>query len=121
MNEEQLNKIINDSDQYEQEKEYSLIGMLGDFYSKKMLSIVILIWSMGIIFMAGAVYSAIQFFHTDNTKTEILYGVLFLTFIQWVGLLKIFAWQIISRNSIKREIKRLELRIAKLSLANEKS
>jgi hypothetical protein len=29
--------------------------------------------------------------------------------------MKIFAWQMLARNSIKREIKRLELRIAELA------
>jgi hypothetical protein len=32
-----------------------------------------------------------------------------------MAIMKIFAWQMIHRNSIKREIKRLELRIAELS------
>ena len=33
----------------------------------------------------------------------------------WIGSMKIFAWEMIHRNSIRREIKRLELRIAELS------
>ena len=115
MNEEEIKKIIESSEQYDKAKEYSLLGMVGDFYTRKMLSMVILIWSMGILFIAGAIYSGVRFFKTDDTRYQIMYAVIFITLIQWVGWLKVFAWQIIHRNSIKRNIKRLELRIAQLS------
>ena len=119
MDKDELNRIINDSDDYDPAQEYSLMTMLSDFYSKKMLSVVILIWTMGIIFMAGAIYSAVKFFQTDNTQAHIMYAVIFLTLIQWVGLLKIMAWQIIHRNNIRRELKRLELRVAQLNRTAE--
>lgn len=115
MNEQEIKKIIEDTEQYDKTKEYSLLGMVGDFYTRKMLSMVIFVWSMGILFMAGAIYSGIEFFKTESTQYQIMYAVIFMTLIQWVGLLKTFAWQLIHRNSIKRNLKRLELRIAELS------
>jgi len=80
-----------------------------------MLPTVVLVWGMGITFMAGAIVSAVMFFATEQVQYQIMWAVIFLTCIQWVGSMKIFAWQMIHRNGIKREIKRLELRIAELS------
>ena len=44
-----------------------------------------------------------------------MYATLFLICVGAVFLLKVYAWEIIHRNSIKREIKRLEIRIAQLT------
>ena len=113
MNEEQIKKIIEDN--YDESRENTIWSMVGDFYNRKMLSTVILVWSLGIIFMIGAVLSGVKFFRTSDTQYQMMYAVIFLTCLQWVSSLKIFAWQMIHRNSIKREIKRLELRIAELN------
>jgi hypothetical protein len=110
---EQIKKIIEDD--YDDSRQEGLMSMARDFYNKKMLNMVVLVWSLGIIFMAGAVYSGIEFFGTDEIRYQIMYAVIFMTCLQWVGSLKIFAWQVIHRNNIKREIKRLELTIAELN------
>lgn len=113
MNEEEIKKIINGS--YDDSKEDTIRSMLGDFYNRKMASTVIFIWVWGIAFMAGAFYSAFKFFGTDETQLQIMYATIFVSLLLWIAILKIFAWQMIHRNSIKREIKRLELSIAELS------
>ena len=114
MNDEQIRKIIDGPQDYDDSKEDSLCSMLSDFYSRKMLSTAILVWFWGIVFVAGAVYSAVRFFAADQTKDQIMYAALFICLVHFVGLMKVFAWQMIARNSIKREVKRLELRIAEL-------
>lgn len=115
MNDEQIRKIIDGPQDYDDSKEDSLRSMLADFYSRRMLSTAILVWFWGIVFVAGAVYSAVRFFAADQTKDQIMYAALFICLVHFVGLMKVFAWQMIARNSIKREIKRLELRIAELT------
>lgn len=113
MNEEQIQKMLTDT--YEESKANTLHSMLKDFYNRKMRSIVVLIWSMAVLFIIGAIVCAVMFAKADQVKSLILYATLFIVFAHWVDLLKIFAWQMIHRNSIKREIKRLEIRIAELS------
>ena len=115
MDEKEIRKIIEDN--YDDSRENTIWSMTGDFYSRKMLSMVILVWGMAIIFMAVAIFSGIMFFRTGEIQYQIMYAVIFLTCVQWIGLIKIFAWQLIHRNGIKREIKRLELRIAELNEA----
>jgi len=113
MNEEEIKKVI--SEEYDQARENTLMSMARDFYNKKMRSIVILVWTFALIFVAVAVYCGIQFFKTDQVKSLIMYATIFIVCAHWVDLMKIFAWQMIHRNSIKREIKRLELRLAELN------
>lgn len=115
MNQDELKKIIDNSDEYDQNRQDGLRGMIGDFYTRKMLPIIVLVWGFGIACMAGAVVSAVLFFAAEEVQYQIVWAVIFLTCIQWVGLMKIFAWQMIHRNSIKREIKRLELRIVDMA------
>ena len=113
MTSEQIRRILDDD--YDPARENVFISMVKDFYSRKMLSIVILVWAFAIVFFAGAAYCGIQFLHADDTKSQIMYAALFVLFVEGISLMKIFAWQMIAKNGISREIKRLELRIAELS------
>jgi len=106
MNEEQIKKNINDT--CIESKEDSIWSMASDFYSKKMLSLIILVWIWAVIFFAGATYCGIKFFKTDQTKSQIMYAALFVCCFQGICLMKIFAWQMIHKQGIKREIKKLK-------------
>lgn len=117
MNDEQIKKIIDD---YDEPREETLRSMARDFYSRKMLSVVILVWIFAIVFIAAGTYVATEFFKTDDIQYQIMYAAIFLSCFYGLGLMKIFAWLMIHRNSIKREIKRLELRIAELNEAVKK-
>jgi hypothetical protein len=113
MNEEQLKKMIDDT--YEDSKEDTIRSMIGDFYNKKMLSTILFVWAYGLAIIGLAVFSGIRYFRVDAVKYQIMYAAIFICCIQFIALIKVFAWQMIHRNSIKREIKRLELRIAELN------
>ena len=113
MNEEQINKIIDDT--YDDSEGDTYWSMAKDFYNKKTFTIAIALWAFALIFLSGAVFSAVMFFTTDITQYHVMYAALFITFMLFFSMIKIFAWQMIHRNNIKREIKRLELRIAELT------
>jgi uncharacterized membrane protein YbjE (DUF340 family) len=113
MNEEEIKKIINGS--YDDSKEDTIRSMASDFYSRKMLSTAILVWIWAIVFLVGAFYSAFKFFRTDETQLQIMYASIFVPCVVSVGFMKVFAWGMLHRHSIKREIKKLELRIAELN------
>ncbi len=110
---EQIRKIIDDS--YDASKEESLLAIAGEFYSRRMLSITILMWVWGLLFIALAVYGAMQFFRAGETRAQILYAVLFVVGFDGVGQTKMMFGQLVHRQSIKRDLKRLELRVAELS------
>ena len=113
MNEEEIKKIIDGT--YDDSEEDTIRSIVSDFYSRRLLSTAILVWIWAIIFFAGAVYSAVQFSKTNDTKSQIMYAAIFVPCVLAIGFMKVFAWGMVHRHSIKREIKRLELRIVELS------
>lgn len=115
MNNERIKRIVEDT--YDDSREDTVWSMLSDFYNRKMLSFVILLWVWAIIFIVGSVYCGIQFFKAEQTKNLIMYAAVFVCLVHGIGLIKIFAWQIIHKNGLRRAIKRLELRIAELAEA----
>ena len=110
---DKLTEMSNET--YDESKEGTIRSMIGDFYNRKMASVIILVWVFGLIFIVIAVLSGVEFFVSEQTKDLVMYAVIFLASIHFIGLMKLFAWMMIHRNSIKREIKRLELRIAELT------
>jgi hypothetical protein len=109
MDQEQINKMIETNDD---SGEDGILAMVRDFYSKKMLPVVIIVWVWAIIFIAGVVYCGSKFLGAGEVKQQIMYASIFICCFQGICLMKIFAWQMISRNNINRKIKKLELRIA---------
>lgn len=104
MDENEIRKIVEDT--CNESKEDSIWSMATDFYSN-MLSVVILVWIWALIFIAGAVCCGVAFYKTDQTKFQIMYAALFVCCFEGICLMKIFAWQMIHRQGIKREIRRL--------------
>ena len=113
MSNEQIRKIIEDS--YDDSKEETLRAIGRDFYSRRFRSAAIFAWAWSIAFIALAVYSAMQFFKADQTQGQIMYAALFILGAHGVGLMKILAWEMLHRHGVRREIKRLELRVVELS------
>jgi hypothetical protein len=91
--------------------------MFSDFYNRKMLPIVIVAWAFFLVVAVVAVLAAMRFFASDQVKDLIAYATLFLICCMCFCLLKIFAWQMIHRNGLKRHIKSLEQRVAELARA----
>ena len=93
-------------------KEDTLCSMVGEFYNRKMLPIIALTWGWFLVILALAIFSAARFFEADDAKSQIMYAAVFVCCFQLFILIKIFAWQMIHRVSIKRAIRRLETRVA---------
>lgn len=68
-----------------------------------------------LITMILLVTSGYQFFQAESTRAMIAWASAFVTCAVATGLLKIWFWLELNKNSVTREIKRLELQIANLS------
>ncbi len=119
MNDTDIRKMIDDT--YDESREGSIHSMVSEFYSRRMGWTAVFVWVVALVLLIGAVFSAVRFFGAEEAKSQILYATLFLTFFYWLGLIKIFAWQMVHRNSIAREIKRLALHIAELAKSLDKA
>lgn len=115
---EQIQKTFNDA--YDESNENTILSMLKEFYNRQMSTVVAIVWLWAVIFIAGAVFCAIMFFKTDQTSDQIMFAAIFICCWQGLGLIKTFAWQMIHRNAVKRQMNRLELRIAELSQKMDK-
>lgn len=68
-----------------------------------------------IVFVILAVITATQFFRVDGTRELIAYATLFLICVVASAFIKLWYWMLLIKNSVIREIKRLELQIAELT------
>jgi len=115
MNDEQIKKIIDSPEEYDDTKEESYISWARFWFKSSQRWAIILVFAHFSFFIALAILCGILFLITDSTKYQIMYAAFFVCLVLIAYLIKVFAWVLTSRNSIKREIKRLELRIAELA------
>ena len=64
---------------------------------------------------AVQIWCAFQFFAAETTQAWIGWATGFLTLFLWVVMMKIWFWLELLRNSVTREVKRLELQVALLN------
>ena len=67
------------------------------------------------VFFGLSLFALYGFFHAEGTRSLIAWASGFLWSSLAVAMLKIWFWMEIQRNSVVREIKRLELQVANLS------
>ncbi|NQY29073.1 MAG: hypothetical protein HRT69_06335 [Flavobacteriaceae bacterium] len=100
--------------------EQNLFQMLGGLFEGKMKWI-ILIMNIVIMSVFGFfIYCGIQFFNTDVTNELIKWGVAGTFCMLIISMLKLFLWNQMDKNSLKRELKRIELQISFLANKMEK-
>lgn len=63
----------------------------------------------------AAVWAALSFFRVETTRDWILYASIFLMSALGVSLLKIWFWMEMNHHAQIREIKRLELQVARIA------
>jgi fumarate reductase subunit D len=96
----------------EERPKESLKSMLRNFYS--LGHVAAFAWFMGVIFLVLTVIFAVMFFRVASTREQIMYATLFLTGMMMLALMKIFAWQMMHRTAIRRDLRRIADRLAAL-------
>jgi len=115
MNDEQIKKIIDSPDEYDDAKEESYIAWARFWFKNSQQWAIILVFAHFFFFLGLAIISGILFMVSQTTKYQIMYAAFFVCLFLIAYLIKVFAWIMVSRNSLKRDIKRLELRIVELA------
>jgi hypothetical protein len=88
----------------------TLAGVVADMVRNQSLYLMAFPWIFTFVFLGVAVYSAVQFFAAHEPKDWILYATLFLGALIILAILKLWFYLVWLRNSLMREIKRMELR-----------
>lgn len=100
---------------YDKLDEQNVFQMLGGLFKGKNRWIMVLFNIVMLIAFILLIYCVIQFFNTDITNELIKWSVAGVICILMISMLKIFLWLQMDKNSIKRELKRLELQVSNLS------
>ena len=77
------------------------------------LSILMLIVQLALF--ALAIASVVWFFEAESTRMQVFHAASFLWLMSAMGMIKAWFWMQIHRNRVVREIKRLELQVARLA------
>ena len=88
--------------------------MLGMFHGR-LWWLNVLVFVFQLLFMGLTVWAGWSFFGATVVRDQILFATVFLWGVGVIGMFKIWFWMVMNRNSVIREIKRLELQVARLS------
>ena len=69
----------------------------------------------GVVFMVLGILAAVRFFHATEIRDMLLWAAACVICICSVSMMKIWYWMELNKNALAREIKRLELQIARLA------
>ena len=109
-----LRKVNGEAD-YDIGQEETLFQMVGRSFRGRQWWMTCIAWVYLFLFTGVAVFAAVRFFGVETTRDQILYATIFAVTAAMAMGVKMWYWTILNRNSIQREIKRLELRITKLT------
>lgn len=118
---EKIDEIIKEALTQEEAKFYNeldeqnLFQMLGGLFSGKLKWLILLINIIILIFFVVFVYCVVQFINVNETDDLIKWTVYGSYSMFIVASLKMFLFMQMDKNSIKRELKRIELQISILS------
>ena len=87
---------------YDELDEQNLIEMLGGIYKGKLGWLVVILNIVIVAVFVLFIYCAIQYFSTDNTNELIRWSVAGTFCMIVVGMLKLFVWMQMDKNSILR-------------------
>ena len=67
-----------------------------------------------LVYLCLCIWSAYRFFGAEATRDQILFATGFLAGLGVTIAFKIWFWMVLNRNAVLREVKRLELQVARL-------
>ena len=91
-----------------------LIEQVAATFRTRMRAWVVLSWCLTAVSAAVAAWAASAFFRAATTRDWVMYATVFQVAAITVVMLKIWYWMEVNRNTHTREIKRLEIQVAKL-------
>ena len=91
-----------------------LIEQVAATFRTRMRVWVLLIWCLTAVWAAVAVWAASLFLRAATARDWIMYATVFQFAAISVAMLKIWYWMEVNRNTHTREIKRVEVQVAKL-------
>ncbi len=95
--------------------EPSIYEMLMETFRGRHRWLVFLTMFWTIVFMVLGVLSVIRFFRAEEMRDMLMWAAASAFLLSGVSMMKVWYWMELNKNSVTREIKRLELQIARLA------
>lgn len=97
--------------------EQGLFEMVAETFRGRHRWLVVLVWFYSVVFFGLTIFTAIRFFQVDATSVRelIAWAIAFVFCFSAVTMLKMWYFMEMNKNSTIREIKRVELQIARLA------
>jgi uncharacterized membrane protein YcjF (UPF0283 family) len=92
-----------------------LLDQVAATFRTRMRLWIVLIWCLTALCAAAAVWAASRFFRAATTRDWIMYATMVEVAATAVVMLKLWYWMEMNRHTHTREIKRLEILVAKLA------
>lgn len=90
-------------------------GQIRDMMRGTSLRLTIFAYFIMMIETGFCVFTAIRFFRAETTQMQIAWAVGFVIAFIALGAIKLWFWMLANRNAIIREVKRVEIQLARLS------
>ena len=105
----------------ELEREQSMLQMISDSFRGRHRWLIVVAFVMVLVYMGLMVVSAIRFFSVEGVREMLLWGGLFGVSLLAITATKMWYFMELNKNSVTREVKRVELQIAQLAKELRKS
>lgn len=122
---EKVEKLIKEALSKEDAKYYSdleeqnFIVQYGQMFKGKQGFFTVMTTLMIFVFLGVTIYCFMQFMDSSETKDQILYATIIIMSVFSIGMLKLWNWMQMDKNTVIREMKRLELQVAVLVEKNK--
>jgi len=98
----------------ELEKEPGMKQQMMGVFKGKLGWMSVIGWIESIVFLVLMIMAIVKFLDAQDVKWRIFYATGFLVLSMVMVLIKVWFWMLMHRNAIRRDIKRLELRMQEL-------
>jgi uncharacterized membrane protein YciS (DUF1049 family) len=95
--------------------EQSIPQMVIDSFRSRHRWLFVVAFTEGIVLFVLEFVVAYQFFHAESTREMLAWATGFVSCLFVIAMIKVWYWMELNKNSLAREIKRLELELANLS------
>ena len=121
LNSDEIRNALEANGDYDLGRGETLRHMLAESFKGKTRWMAIIAAVYIVAFGALMVYAGVMAFLVDSLEELIMYVALFLVAANITAILKLWFWMMMNRNSVLREVKRLELRIVELAARLDKT
>jgi len=112
---DKLRRALDNGKPIEFDREETLRQMMVQTFRSKLRWMVVFLWVEGVAVCVAAVWAGVGLYRAQETKQVIVYATALIISAIFFMLIKVVGWQWMSKYSLMREIKRLDLQIAELA------